>query len=68
VFIGEALGALGVLGISKLAADLFYGVSPRDPVVVGSVATFLFTVSMFAGILPAWRAASCGAASVLRPH
>src|SRR6202035_1542177 len=66
VLIGEALGALAVLGITRLAADLFYGVSSRDPVVVGSVATFLFAVSMFAGIWPAWRVASCGPASVLR--
>ena len=68
VFIGEALGGLGVLGISRLAADLFYGVSPRDPVVVGLVATFLFALSMFAGIWPAWRAVTYGPASVLRTH
>jgi len=68
VLIGEALGALGVLGITRLAADLFYGVSPRDPIVVGSVAAFLFAVSMFAGIWPAWRAASWGPASVFRTH
>ncbi len=58
VLIGEAAGALGVLGVTRFAAELFYGVSARDPIVVGSVAAFLFAVAISASIWPAWRAAS----------
>ena len=58
VLIGEAAGALGVLGVTKFATELFYGVSARDPIVVGSVAAFLFAVAISASVWPAWRAAS----------
>ncbi|HTC91383.1 MAG TPA: ABC transporter permease [Bryobacteraceae bacterium] len=58
VLIGEAAGALAVLGVTRFAADLFYGVSARDPIVVGSVAAFLLAVAISASVWPAWRAAS----------
>lgn len=64
--IGEALGVLGVFGVTRLAAELFYGVSPRDPLVVGLVPAFLFAVSLSAGVLPAWYAANRRAGAVLR--
>jgi len=57
VLIGEVLGLLGGFAVTRLAAELFYGVSPRDPVVSGSVAVFLFAVSLAAGAWPAWNAA-----------
>jgi putative ABC transport system permease protein len=58
VLIGEAAGALAVLGVTRFAAELFYGVSARDPIVVGSVAAFLLAVAISASVWPAWRAAS----------
>lgn len=66
VILGEVAGGLGAFGITRLAADLFYGVSLQDPVVVGSVAVFLFALSLFAGVWPAWRAASGGSTGVFR--
>lgn len=58
VLAGEAIAALGAWAVTRAAAQLFYGVSARDPVLVGSAAAFLFVVSMPAGLWRAWRAAS----------
>ena len=68
VLIGEVLGGLGVPGITRLAADLFYGVSLRDPALLGSVAAVLFAVALIAGVWPVWRATGCGPTSALRIH
>jgi putative ABC transport system permease protein len=57
VLVGESLGAFGVSALSGLGADLLYGVSGRDPLVLGSVSAFLFTVSLIAAFWPAWSAA-----------
>lgn len=46
------------IGVARFAAELFYGVSARDPIVIGSVAAFLFAVAISAAVWPAWRAAS----------
>lgn len=58
VLIGELLGALIVSTLSRVGSELFYGVSAGDPLVLGSVATFLFTASLGAALWPAWSAAS----------
>ena len=68
VLIGEAAGALGVLVVTKSAAELFYGVSARDPIVVASVAAFLFAVALAASVWPAWRAASLDSNYVRRAN
>jgi putative ABC transport system permease protein len=57
VLVGESLGAFAVSALSGLGADLLYGVSARDPLVLGSVVAFLFTVSLAAALWPAWSAA-----------
>lgn len=54
--IGEAIGAVGAWIVSASAAQLLYGVSVLDPVVIGGVAAFLLLVSMPAGVWAAWRA------------
>jgi putative ABC transport system permease protein len=58
VLMGEWLGASIVSALGKLDSALLYGVSARDPLVLGSVAAFLFIVSLGAAIWPAWSAAS----------
>jgi len=58
VLLGECAGAAGAWGITRLAAELFYGVAPRNPLVAGAVAAFVFLLSMTAAAWPAWRAAS----------
>jgi predicted permease len=57
VLAGEAVGLCCIAGLGKLGSELLYGVSPRDPVILGSVLTFLFVVSLGAAVGPAWVAA-----------
>jgi len=57
VFAGEAAGLCCVVGFGKLGSELLYGVSPRDPVLLGSVLIFLFVVSLVSALGPAWAAA-----------
>jgi putative ABC transport system permease protein len=57
VLAGEAVGLCCVAGLGKLGSELLYGVSARDPLILGSVLAFLFVVSLGAALLPAWVAA-----------
>jgi putative ABC transport system permease protein len=57
VLAGEVFGALMVYAFGKLGSRLLYGVSARDPLLLGSVTAFLFIVSMGAALWPAWTAA-----------
>ena len=57
VLIGEMLGAAIVSALAKLYSGLLYGVSARDPLLLGSVVAFLFVVSLGASVWPAWSAA-----------
>jgi putative ABC transport system permease protein len=56
VLLGETLGALVIFALGNLASDLLYGVSARDPLILGSVAVFLLVVSFGAALWPAWSA------------
>ena len=55
--IGQVAGLLLVAAFGPLGSDLFFEVSVRDPVVLATVGTFLFLVSVVAAFLPAWIAA-----------
>jgi putative ABC transport system permease protein len=57
VLAGEAVGVCCVAGLGRLGSELLYSVSPRDPVIVGSVLAFLFVVSLVSALWPAWTAA-----------
>ena len=57
VLAGEAVGLCCIAGLGKLGSELLYGVSPRDPAILGLVLTFLFVVSLGAAVGPAWVAA-----------
>ncbi len=54
-FLGVAVGMAAVSVIGALSPDVFRGTSARDPVLLVSVAAFLFVVSLAAAIWPAWR-------------
>jgi ABC-type antimicrobial peptide transport system permease subunit len=63
---GVAVGVVAVLGLSRFAADLLYGVKPNDPGnVVLSVAA-LIMVAALAGVVPSMRAARLDPMRVLR--
>ncbi len=66
VLAGEAVGALIVCAFGKLGSELLYGVSARDPLLLGSVAGFLFIISLVAALWPAWSAAGCDPKASLR--
>ncbi len=53
---GVVAGVLAALAMGSLVASLLYGVRPRDPLVLGSVAMTLMFVAVAACLIPAWRA------------
>ncbi|HEX5049277.1 MAG TPA: ABC transporter permease [Gammaproteobacteria bacterium] len=56
-FGGVVIGMLGALAAAKLAANLLYGVAPRDPVTFATVVVALIVVALGASWIPARRAA-----------
>jgi putative ABC transport system permease protein len=56
VLIGELLGACMVCALGRFGSELLYGISERDPLVLGSVAAFLFLISLWSALWPAWSA------------
>ena len=66
VLVGLALGMLGTLAIGRLLAAVLFGVSPYNPLVLGTVALVLGSVAVAASWLPARRAASVNPLIALR--
>jgi predicted permease len=60
--VGIVLSAL----LAKLVAALLFGVSPRDPGVLGLVSAILLVAAALASAVPAWRATRVDPASALR--
>jgi ABC-type antimicrobial peptide transport system permease subunit len=54
--IGVAVGLVCALGLTRLMANLLYGVGPRDPITFVAVPTILIAVALLASYLPARRA------------
>ncbi len=63
---GLAAGAFGALVITRFISSLLYGVTPTDPVVLGSVVGFLFLAAAGAILGPARRAAGTDPLTSLR--
>ena len=57
VLVGEVVGLCSIALLGNFGAELLYGVSPRDPRILGVVAGFFFVVSLVAALGPAWVAA-----------
>lgn len=53
---GVFIGVAAALGLTRLMASLLYGVAPRDPIAMTSVALLLVGVSLAATYVPARRA------------
>ena len=65
--LGWPSGALvGALAGGQLLSGILFGVHPRDPATLASVAALIFLVSLSACLLPARRAASVDPMEALR--
>jgi predicted permease len=66
VVVGILIGVLLSLAAGKLVAALLYGVSPRDPVALTTVAVVLLVVAALAAFVPALRASRVDPLAALR--
>jgi ABC-type antimicrobial peptide transport system permease subunit len=64
--IGAATGLIGALLAMRLAASLLYQVQPTDPLTFTGMIALLAVVALFAGYLPAARAARIEPVMLLR--
>jgi putative ABC transport system permease protein len=53
---GIAIGLIAAFGLTRLMADMLYGVSATDPVTFAVIALALMAVATAACLVPAWRA------------
>jgi predicted permease len=63
---GVIIGVAAALGVTRLMASLLYGVMPRDPIAMTSVALLLVGVALAATYLPARRASQMDPVESLR--
>jgi predicted permease len=56
LLVGALVGLAATVVVARQLAKLLYGVTPRDPVVLGSVTMLLLVVALIAAYLPARRA------------
>jgi predicted permease len=66
VMAGLALGLAASLALTRLLSTFLYGTSTTDPLIVASVCCVLTAVALFAGYVPARRAASIDPLKALR--
>jgi putative ABC transport system permease protein len=64
--IGLVIGFVGAIGLSKVMASAVFGVGPRDPVTMLSVALILTGVAVLASYVPARRATQVDPVVALR--
>jgi putative ABC transport system permease protein len=63
---GCVIGALGVVGLSRLIQSILFGIAPQDPLTLISTAAVLLTVVLLASWLPARRAAQIDPVAAMR--
>jgi predicted permease len=63
---GGVLGLAVIWPLLKFLTSLLYGISPYDPVALGSAAAGLLIAGALAGAIPAWRASRVDPLTALR--
>ena len=63
---GLAIGVAAAFGLTRLIANLLYGVTPMDPATIAAVAVLLTAVAMLACVIPARHAAKADPLRALR--
>jgi putative ABC transport system permease protein len=66
ILAGLAFGLVGVLALTRIMKHLLFEVSPLDPLVLGAGCVSMVLIGLFAGFLPANRAARVDPAVALR--
>jgi macrolide transport system ATP-binding/permease protein len=66
VVIGGLVGVAGCAAVSRVLADVLYGIGSHDPVTFVGVPLFLLSVSLLASYIPARRATEVDPAIALR--
>ena len=64
--IGVGIGLIFALGLTRLMANLLYGVGPSDPLTFIAVPAILISVALLASYLPARRATQVQPITALR--
>lgn len=66
VAIGTVAGLAAALGLTRLMADLLYGVRPADAATFAAVSLLLGGIALLACYIPAWRATRTDPVAALR--
>ena len=64
--VGAALGVGLSLLVGQAMSSLLFGVSPRDPIVIGLSATIVIVIGLLGSAYPAWKASRVDPVQVLR--
>jgi ABC-type antimicrobial peptide transport system permease subunit len=64
--VGASIGLASAFALGRAAESLLFRMSARDPLVFAAAAALLGTVALFAGLIPAHRAARVDPMTALR--